>query len=577
MKLWSYFKGLGRALVGAQEAAENRSYWNPECPLSDPCDWQTERGGTDSGVSVNEFTALQHGPVWRAVNLISGDVARIPLLLYRRKGENGRERYTNDPVFRLLRRRPNRSMTAFLWKKLLTADVLLWGNAYAFIVRDGNGRPSRLLRLDPYNVCPKRDQVSGELWYEVRLEGIDPFSVDASEMLHLRGIGTNEKGYSVVQMAREGISLGVATRTHGAKYFKQGSRPTMIVEVPDSIGPDGVKLIQDQFPKKYGGLDKQHIPVVLDQGAKGTVFTTSNEDAQFLGSREFDLVEVSHWFNIPPGKLGHTARSSYASVEQENLSYLDSLDPHFVMWEQECDEKLISLEQKRGDTAFTEFLREALVRVDIKTQWEVYRQALSMGAMNLNEVRARGNLEALPGEVGEVHMVPANMMNAEELLEPEEPEPQNQAPAVFANNTQNPPDPDSQEGQNGNQSATEGAQEGGESRSSYEAGAVLDLVKRSFKRIEHAAKRKIKNKDGWARFLGVGLEKHRGAIQGLAAPILALEELPDPASFAKEITARALGALYEVRELREIPGALEAAASQYAIEIFKENKTCSSA
>ena len=148
---------------------ELRGIENPSVSLNNPKIWDQlyGTGGTNSGINITPESALGIGAVFQAVNLISGDVAKLPLNVYQRRpdlGDKGREVANNHPAQRLIKYRPNSEMSAFkFWRRLMT-HALLWSNAYAYIIRDGSGSPVELLPLLPDRTKPMRTP-EGDLFF----------------------------------------------------------------------------------------------------------------------------------------------------------------------------------------------------------------------------------------------------------------------------------------------------------------------------------------------------------------------------------------------------------------------------
>jgi len=178
----------------------NRTSTTGPTSLRDPALWLLETfGGTEStsGVRVNQKSALGYSPWWKGVSLISGDVAKLPLMVHKREGE-GKARATEHPAFRLLRRRPNPYMTAFVFLQTLTAHVVTRGNGYAFIDRnESDATPLALLPLSPDDCYPLRE--NGRLWYAVKV-GSEWVKEQPENVLHIKGLGYDGLvGYDVVQ------------------------------------------------------------------------------------------------------------------------------------------------------------------------------------------------------------------------------------------------------------------------------------------------------------------------------------------------------------------------------------------
>lgn len=399
---------------------------NPSFSLTDPEAWDAfgaKKSAT--GVSVTRTTALSYDAVWRAVNLISGDVAKLPLMLYERNGE-GKDRATTHPAYQLIRHKPNEYMTAFTFKQTLTAHAMLQRGGFAYIFRGGDGRPVELLPLIPDHTYPVRE--NGVLWYVTQVGGTLR-KLRPEDVLHIKGLSYDGlDGYIVLDMGRESIGGAIASRDYGSTFFKNGAKPSVVLEHPGKISKEAVEDLRKSWDRIHAGLENSHKIAILEQGMKLHAFSMNAKDAQLIENRKFSLVEIANLFGVPPHKLGDTARTSYASLEQENQSYLDdALDPWLVRWEEECRDKLLSEQEKKNDSHIVEFTRQALVRADINARYSAYAIAIQNRIMSPNEVRARENMNPYDG--GDDFLVPLNIGNPggepgatkEEPKEPMEP------------------------------------------------------------------------------------------------------------------------------------------------------------
>ncbi len=362
---------------------------------------------TKTGVRINEKTALGYAPVFRAVSLVSGDVAKLPLLVYEREGQ-GKKRAVKHPAYKLLKSRPNEFMTFFDFKKFVQASASLKGNGYAAIERRGDGAPTALLPLDAANVTPVRRD--GQLWYMVTVNG-EIRKLRPENVLHIRGLGDQLVGYPVLALARESLGLGIAARNYGARFFSNDAHPGFVLEHPGSLSDKALEHLRTEWNKIHEGFEKSHRLSILEEGMKVNTFSMDHDAAQFLQTREFEIREVANWFLIPPHKIGDTTKASYNSLEQENQSYLDNgLDPWLVNWEAECTQKLLTGPQKDRDTHVVEFVRAALVRADLQKRGLYYKTGINNSWLNADEIRAFENMNPLPDGAGQTFWMPLNMM-----------------------------------------------------------------------------------------------------------------------------------------------------------------------
>lgn len=350
-------------------------------------------GSTTSGENITHKKALMFAPVWRAVNLISNDIGRLPLVTMKHI-DGGKEKDKEHPAYNLLRFKPNTEMTAMTFRAMLQAHALMIGSGYALIVRKGGGQPVELIPMDPATVTPVRE--NGALLY-VYSGAAGSRKLPPSQVFHLQGLGYDMLSpYSVLAYARDSLGLGTSAHKYSATFFKHSARPSVVIEHPGNLSTEAAKNLKESWDRMYMGLDNSHRTAVLEEGMKLNPFTINASDAQLVETMKFSVLEIANWFGVPPHKLGDSSKVAYNSLEAENQSYLDqSLDPWLVKWEQECWDKLLTEDEKAADSHVIEFNRAALVRADINARAAYYQKALA-GApwMAIDEVRGLENLNS---------------------------------------------------------------------------------------------------------------------------------------------------------------------------------------
>jgi HK97 family phage portal protein len=383
-----------------------------------------------SGVSVNEDTALNYSAVWAAVSLISSQVASLPLILYRRLEDGGKERLTGHPTYRLLHDQPNPEMSSMVFRETLQAHVLTWGNAYAEIEWRGDGRPSALWPLAPNRVIPERQ--AGRLQYRVNNPGGKDVTIPAEDMLHVPGLGFDGTvGYSPVRMARESIGLGIATERFGGAFFGNGATFGGVLTHPGRLGEVAQKQLRESVNARHQGVERAHRLMILEEGMTYAQIGVEPDSAQYLETRKFQTEEICRWFNLPPHKLRNLDRATFSNIEQQSIEFVtDTLRPWLVRWEQEVNRKIVLQDRSQ----FVEHLVDGLLRGDIASRYAAYAVGRQWGWLSADDVRERENMNPLPAKAGQIYLVPFNMAPANRLdeiidkqVEPD-PEPVVQAP-----------------------------------------------------------------------------------------------------------------------------------------------------
>jgi HK97 family phage portal protein len=373
-----------------------------------------------AGIPVDEQTALRYGAVFCCVRVIAEAVAVMPWHIMA-KTPSGRERLDTHPADWLLHVAPSEEMSAYTWRETMTSWALTHGNGYSEIERDGSLRPIALWPIEPDRVNPVRD-ARGRLLYEVNNGPTGQTVLQPRDVFHLKGPGWNGlKGYSPIDLARESIGLGLATERFGAAFFGNGATPGGVIEAPETfeLSPDAKRIMLEEFDKVHKGANNAHKTAYLDGGMKYKALTVPPETAQFLETRQFQVLEICRWFKVPPHKLYELGRATYNNVEQQQIEFLtETLIPWLTRLEQEADAKLLGPYQ-RG-RMYSKIKPEALLRGDLKSRYDAYAVGKQWGWLSTNDIRALEDMDPIP-EGGDIYLIPMNMRDAAEP--PPEPAP----------------------------------------------------------------------------------------------------------------------------------------------------------
>jgi len=361
-----------------------------------------------TGVVVNETTALRASAVWACITLLSGDLASVPLLLYRRK-ENGKERADSHPLYTVLHDAPNDEIDSFRFVELVMTHLLTWGNFYAEIVADESGRVRQLWPLAPWLVRPERPDPNGPIVYRVRLPEGGEVTLRRDQVFHVVGFGYDGLvGYSPLRMAaKEAIGLALATQEFGARFFSNGARPGVVLSHPGQLSEKARNNLEKSWNAAHGGLDRSHRVAILEEGMKLETFGVPPEEAQFLETRKFQVTDIARIYRVPPHMIGdHEKGATYASVEQQSIDYVThTLRPWAVRIERAIRQQLLT-PRERG-RYFAEFLLDGLLRGDTKSRYDAYAVGRQWGWLSRNDVRRMENMDPIEG--GDDYLVPSNM------------------------------------------------------------------------------------------------------------------------------------------------------------------------
>ena len=370
--------------------------------------WNFLFGGTTSGKAVNERTAMQTSAVYACVRILAESVAGLPLHVYERTANGSKSTKPSHPLYRLLHDEPNREMTSFVFRETLMSHLLLWGNAYAQIIRDGRGFPIALYPLLPDRMAVDRRE-SGELVYTYQSDK-GQVKLRRENVLHIPGLGFDGLiGYSPIAMAKNAVGLALATEDYGATFFANGANPGGVLEHPGVIKPEQADRLRESWQSQFGGANA-HKVAVLEEGLKFHQMSIPPEQAQFLETRKFQINEIARIFRVPPHMVGDLEKSSFSNIEQQSLEFVKyTLDPWVVRWEQSLQQALILPSEKA--TIFIKFNLDGLLRGDYQSRMQGYSTGIQNGFMSVNDVRGLEDMNLLTAEEGgDLHFVNGNMV-----------------------------------------------------------------------------------------------------------------------------------------------------------------------
>lgn len=367
-------------------------------------------GSTTSGKIVNERTAMQTTAVYACVRILSETLASLPLHTYRHT-ERGKEKAIDHNLYYLLHDEPNPEMTSFVFRETLMGHLLLWGNAYAQIIRDGSGKVVALYPLLPDKTKVERT-ASGEIYYEYQTD-TGPVVLRNYEVFHIPGLGFDGLvGYSPIAMAKNAIGIAIATEEYGAKFFANGANPGGVLEHPGVLKDP--KRVRDSWNAVYQGSGNAHRIAVLEEGMKFQPIAIPPEQAQFIATRKFQLNEIARIFRIPPHMIGDLEKSSFSNIEQQSLEFVKyTLDPWVSRWEQAIQRSLFKESEKRR--YFVKFNVDGLLRGDYQSRMQGYATGRQNGWLSANDIRELEDMNRIPKDQGgDLYLINGNMTKLED-------------------------------------------------------------------------------------------------------------------------------------------------------------------
>lgn len=369
---------------------------------------------TFSPIRITPDSAMQSTAVIGCVKVISETIAGLPLPLYRKQGD-GKKRETNHVIAKLLSTTPCPWMTSFEWREMMTAFVLLRGNAYAQKVKSRRGELISLNPLNPTWMKVSLNTESSELEYRYKVRGLNEILLEQDEVFHLKGYSTDGiTGISVISMAANAIGLAIAAEQYGAKVFTNDARPGGILKHPGKLSDDAHKRIQKSWQDAHAGIENAHKVGIVEEGMDWIKVGMSSEDVQFIDSRKFQVEEIARMFRVPPHMIQDLSRATFSNIEHQSLSFVQhTLLPWLRRWEGAINVRLIP--SKEQETLFAEYLVDGLLRGDTQARYSAYQVGRQNGWLSANDIRKLENMEPLDGEQGDMYVVQANMVDAEKL------------------------------------------------------------------------------------------------------------------------------------------------------------------
>lgn len=374
----------------------------------DRVDGWTSGGLMDTG----QTGAMKLSAVNRCVECISDSMAKIPVYVM-----DGKTReHINHPVLRLMELRPNEAMTPSVYKKLMEANRLLCGNAYAAILRSGRtAAPVELLPLPPDCVVPTLDE-SGRLWYIYT----DPSTgerrrLNQWDVIHYKAYtrdGIN--GVSVLSRAAEVIASAKAAQKYEGKFYAQGAQPSGVLTVDSELKSESKDKVREEWRKIHSGVDNAFRVAVLDLGLKYTPISVSNKDAQFVESRAVSVEDIARFFGVPLNKL-MAGKQAYNSNEQNATDYVqNTLQPIITQCEEEDTYKLLFDHELAAGLQIRRNMMAEL-RGDTATRAAWYKAMREIGYFSVDDICDLEDTPRVPG--GDVRIAPMNYFPLDKFSE----------------------------------------------------------------------------------------------------------------------------------------------------------------
>lgn len=372
-----------------------------------------------TGISVTQYSALASSSVMAATTMLAEDVAKLPWTIMRNaEGEAPKE--VRDHFLSDLLHEPNDWMDGFELREMMQVGLILRGNAYAVIRRDGRGYPVALYPWNPDRIL-QWVATTGELFYrpighnvheqaliaDLKPQMVGSGLIPSDDMLHIRGFSIDGlAGISRISAAREAIALGIAQEQQAARWMGQGAKPSGMLTTDQKLTPDAAKRLADDFKQNTSGIQNSGKVLVGEQGLKFQPFSMTSQDLEFIGSRQFQLQEIARIFRIPPHMLGELSRSTNNNIAQQAQEYINyTLTGYTNRWRS----KMARCFGLRKDDLSIEFDYRELTTADMTSRVNNFRTMIMSMMATPNEARiALGMPRSDDPEADKLHY-PSNM------------------------------------------------------------------------------------------------------------------------------------------------------------------------
>jgi HK97 family phage portal protein len=352
-------------------------------------------------------SALSISTVYACVRVLAESVASLPLLLYRRLPNGGKERALDHRLYETLHDAPNPHMTSFVWRELMMSHLATWGNHYSEIVLDEFDRLT-LWPIRPDRMDVKYNAVGEKVYIYLSPTGMRR-EIPSSRIFHVPGLSSNGlMGLSPIALHAKTLQLSTVAQDYGTNFLRNGARPAIVLSHPKNLSEPAQKRLAAQMDELRGSQNAGRT-VILEEGLTVTEVGVPPEDAQYIETRKFQRGTIaSEIFRIPPHKIGDLEHATFSNIEHQAIEFVvDTLRPWLVRIEQECKAQLLY-----GEDVFAEFLIDGLLRGDSQARATALQIERNAGIINGDEWREIENMNPIEDGSGKVYWMPVNYQAA---------------------------------------------------------------------------------------------------------------------------------------------------------------------
>jgi HK97 family phage portal protein len=356
-------------------------------------DWWAEYGPSSvsaGGMAITQMSALQVTTVQACVSIRSEDVAKCPVHHYEWLPNGGRRIVEDSQLERILQR-PNGYQSRFEFMEQMHVALLLRGNAYAVILRDGRGRLLSMVPVSPDRVWIY-EAPDGQVFYQVARRGMHetavlksmPLMIPAEDMLHVRWMALDNSlyGASRIGLAREAIGLALSQQELAGRLSANSTNLGGVLTTEQKLTKEAAERIGKSWKSLKQGLRNAGDTAILEQGLKWQALGMSARDAEFIAGRNMQVQEIARLYRMPLYKLG-VPETSRVSVEQLDQEYMNGpVSGDLGRWETKLAQAF-----DLPDNQFVQFDVSVLLRADRTARFSAYRTGIVGMFMKPNQAR----------------------------------------------------------------------------------------------------------------------------------------------------------------------------------------------
>lgn len=367
---------------------------------------------TESTISADK--AIGISGVWRAISILAETIASLPLELYQEEENGDTNRAKKHPLYYLLHHAPSHLYSSFNFRESLILNLAMYGNAYAIIRRDEDARPTELILVESHEVSQFFDRPTRKVYYKVQGYGE---IISSEDMIHVAGMGANAIT-GINKLATHGKTLNGAAsiRDYAVNFFANGANPSGVLEHDSILNDSAYERLRTSWQSQYGGVANAGKTPILESGVKYKKIGTTPAEAGLIDNQKHYLEEISRIFGIPLHLLANLDRATFNNIEHLTLQFVKlTVTQLCTRIEEELQRKLLTQHEVIQQGYTVSFNLEGLLRGDTKNRAEYYRSMFSIGAMSVNEIRQKENMNRVEG--GDTHYRPLNMEDITKIIE----------------------------------------------------------------------------------------------------------------------------------------------------------------